>query len=207
VSAPNLVQRKRYEHGPNEDWRRHLEVHIERSGKQPERGENQKWWYRHPDQVPTDGSLTGQVLATHLRIESGRRRPYTYAMYCSGVGLVADMAALSGWDGGQASSVAGGQGGGVDAGQHSAQLVEFGQVDAEPCHDGRGISSARLRRRRPVVGQHDVVDRSSTVLRLRLMKPSASKRLSIGDSVAESSCKDAAICLTDNGESPSLAAF
>ena len=39
--------------------------------------------------------------------------------------------------------------------------------------------------------------RSSTALRVRVIKPSASSRLSIGDSVAESICSVAAISLTD----------
>ena len=82
------------------------------------------------------------------------------------------------------------------------QVLEFIEPDPEPLdHRGRNLQGPppqlQTRFREFDVGGPLVGGR----LRERVINPSVSRRLSIGDRVAESSCRDAAISLTDNGRS------
>ena len=62
VSTPDLVQRKRHQQRPGIERHRHLGVHVQRSGQQPERCENQQRRYRPPQHVPAHGSLARQIV-------------------------------------------------------------------------------------------------------------------------------------------------
>ena len=88
------------------------------------------------------------------------------------------------------SSSACGWGGGVDTGEHFAQMLEFGEFDAEALDHRRGTFSACRRRLRPFGVSSTWVVRSSVALRDRVSRPWACSRLSIGERVAESICNN-----------------
>src|SRR5262249_36307336 len=72
VPTPHLVQRQRHQQCPDVYRRRHLRVHIQRCGQQPEWCEHQKRGDGPADHVPADGTGAGQVVAHPLAVLVGK---------------------------------------------------------------------------------------------------------------------------------------
>ncbi len=82
---------------------------------------------------------------------------------------------------------AGAQGRRIDSSEDGVEFFEFGEAHTESLHDGAGMRSAWVRRASGF-GEFDDQWRSSAALRVRVMRPPDSSRLSNGESVGESSC-------------------
>lgn len=80
------------------------------------------------------------------------------------------------------------------------QFVEFGEADTQAFHHRGRDGQGPLTQGDPGVGELDIGRAFIAARRLRVSRPSASSRLSMGERVAESSCRAEAISLTDNGE-------
>src|SRR6478609_3456862 len=92
MSAPNLVERECHQNGPHVDRRGHLEMHIQRGWEQPDGARTSSGGIAIRIMCLRTAPGPARSLATQLRIESGRRRPYTYATYWMGVGRVSAIA-------------------------------------------------------------------------------------------------------------------
>src|SRR6476620_9733666 len=169
-------------------------MHVQRRGEQPERGEHQEGRYCGANHVSADGSLAREVVAhpvAHLvgelvaeRIADVLERswPFHRKSFLSSSAPAANAAVLT---------------------RVSTSCSSSSSSSPTPSRSitAGGILRARRRKWVPALVSSTSVARSSTALRVRVIRPSASNRLSIGDNVAESSCSAAAIALTDSGRS------